>query len=144
VYIAGVKVAAPIALASVAPEALPVYAAMQAASSSLPSRVDAARRAAKRKDSGLQHHGGLNNPGTGGEILFNGVLVIGGAALALQLDQRVAARPMGIPPSALALAGTITVAVVAGKYKRRKLARGAAAVAIGIATGIVAGRIAKA
>jgi len=93
------------------------------------------------KKSALQHHGGLNNPGTGREILVNGLLVIGGAAAAIKLDQKVTARPLGLPPSAFALAGSVAVVVVASKYKRRKIARGAAAVAIGVASGMVASRL---
>jgi len=98
-------------------------------------------RRSKSKGSALSHHGGLNNPGTGREILLHGVLVIGGAAAAIKLDEAIEARPLGLPPSAYALAGTVAVVFVANKYKKRKLARGAAAAAIGMATGMVAKKL---
>jgi len=95
----------------------------------------------RKAPSALYHHGGLNNPGTGTEILVNGILVVGGAAAAIKLDAMVTARPLGLPPSAFGIAGSIAVAVVATKYKKKKLARGAAAVAIGMATGLVAQKL---
>jgi len=79
---------------------------------------------------------------SGQGLLVSGLLVVGGAAAAIKLDTMVSARPMGLPPSAIALVGAVAVAVGANYYKRPNIARASASLAIGIATGMVASKLA--
>lgn len=72
-----------------------------------------------------------------GQILIDGGLVIIGSIGALKLNQVVKARPMGLKPTTIALVVTVGVAVATRK-RYRKVSRGAACLAVGIATGIIA------
>jgi len=74
-------------------------------------------------------------------VLVNGLLVLGGAAGAVKLDEAIEARPLGLPPSAFVFAGSLGMVFVAQKYKRPDLARHAVALTIGIATGLVGSHV---